>query len=179
MLSSDIVLDSLNRVHELIPVVLDGLDRDDVLWRPDAGSNSIGWLIWHLCRVDDDHLGDLGGQPQVWLSGWSERFGLPYPPNAHGYGMTAADIAAFDLPSVSLLADYASAVAEQSRRIVTALTASDYEKVIDTRWDPPVTISARLVSVMVETAQHIGQAGYVRGLRERQIGRESGWAGHP
>lgn len=176
-MTTDVVLDSLGRVHELIPAVLDGLDLDDVLWRPDAGANSIGWLIWHLVRVEDDHLASLGGREQVWTSGWSERFALPYPQRAHGYGMTAEQVAAFDAPA-ELLVGYAAAVAEQSRQILGALTAEDYETVVDTNWDPPVTMAVRLVSVMVETAQHIGQAAYVRGLRERAVGRDSGWVGH-
>jgi len=171
MLTTDIVLDSLGRVHELVPVVLDGLNRDDLRWQPDPESNSIGWLIWHLTRVEDDHLADLGGRAQVWLPTWYERFGLPYPERAHGYGMTAAEVAAFDIPSVDLLADYAAAVAAQSREIVSALTEADFGKVIDTRWDPPVTVAVRMVSVMVEMAQHMGQAAYVRGLRERSVAR--------
>ena len=178
MTTSSIILDSLDRVHALIPVLLDGLDRDDVLWRPDPGSNSIGWLIWHLTRVEDDHLADIGGKEQVWSTGWRERFALPYPDNAHGYGMTPADVAAFDVSSVDLLKEYAGAVAAQTTEVVRALSDADYERVIDTRWDPPVTVAVRLVSVMNEVAQHVGQAGYVRGLRERAINRESGWVGH-
>ncbi|MEA5053992.1 MAG: DUF664 domain-containing protein [Propionicimonas sp.] len=177
MTTTDLVLDSLERVHELIPAVLDGLDRDDVLWRPDPDSNSIGWLVWHLTRVEDDHLADLGGIGQVWPD-WAGRFGLPYPVSAHGYGMTSAEVGAFDVPSPSLLVDYAAAVAEQSRQVLAGLGESDYDRVVDTRWDPPVTLAVRLVSVMVETAQHIGQAAYVRGLRERAIARPSDWVGH-
>jgi len=176
--TSAIILDSLGRVHELIPVLLKGLDRDDVLWQPDPGSNSIGWLIWHLTRVEDDHLADMGGKEQVWVAGWREKFGLPYAPDAHGYGMGPDDVAAFDIASVDLLTGYAAAVAEQANSIVQALTDADYDRIIDTRWDPPVTVAVRLVSVMNEVAQHVGQAGYVRGLRERAINRDSAWAGH-
>jgi hypothetical protein len=178
MMTTDVVLDSLGRVHELVPAVLHGLSRDDVLWRPDAAANSIGWLIWHLTRVEDDHLAAVGGREQVWGTAWKERFALPYPDQAHGYGMSAEEVGAFDLASVDLLVGYAAAVAERSGQIVIGLTESDYAKVIDDRWDPPVTVAVRLVSVMTETAQHIGQAAYVRGLRERSLDHDSGWAGH-
>jgi len=178
MILNDVVLDSLGRVHELVPAVLNGLTREDVLWRPDPGSNSIGWLIWHLTRVEDDHVAGLGGRDQVWLEGWRERFGLPYAEQAHGYGMSADEVAAFDVPGPDVLVDYAAAVAAHSRDIVAALTEADFGRIVDERWDPPVTLAVRLVSVMVETAQHIGQAAYVRGLRERAVGRDSGWAGH-
>ena len=178
MMTTEIVLDSLGRVHELVPAVLKGLDRDDLRWRPEAGSNPIGWLIWHLTRAEDDHLADLGGRPQVWQTGWRERFGLPYADDAVGFGMTAEEVGAFDVPDVSLLVDYSAAVAEQTRQVLSTFTEADYEKIVDTRWDPPVTGAVRLVSVMVETAQHIGQAAYLRGLRERTIGRDTGWGGY-
>jgi hypothetical protein len=40
------------------------------------------------------------------------------------------------------------------------------DRVIDRRWDPPVTVGVRLVSVVNDTQQHIGQLSYVRGLLE-------------
>jgi hypothetical protein len=178
MKSVDLVLDSLARVHELVPAVLDGLDRADVLWRPDPGSNSIGWLVWHLTRVEDDHIADIGGRAQVWQTTWRTRLGLPYEASAHGYGMAPAEVAQFAVNRVEDLIGYAADVAAQSRQIVGALGETDFDTVIDTRWDPPVTVGVRLVSVMVETAQHIGQAAYLRGLRERAMGRTSAWAGH-
>lgn len=169
--ATNIVLDSLGRVHELIPAVLGHMSREDLLWRPDEGSNSIGWLVWHLTRAEDQQMADLGGRTPVWLPTWYERFGLPYPADANGYGMSADEVAAFDVPSADLLVGYASAVAEQSTQIVTALTPADYDRVIDTRWNPPVTVAVRLVSIVIETAQHIGQAAYLRGLRERMNGQ--------
>jgi len=178
-MTNDIILDALGRVHELVPAVLKGLIREDVLWRPDGGSNSIGWLIWHLTRVEDDHLASLSSRKQVWeTGGFREKFNLPYPESSVGFGMSSDDVAKFDIASSDLLIDYATAVAKQSHEVIAKLAEKDFAKIIDCNWNPPVTVAARLVSVMVETAQHIGQAAYVRGLRERAIGRESGWRGY-
>lgn len=168
MLTNDVVLDGFGRVHELVPAVLDGLSLDDVHWQPDPGANSIGWLLWHLLRVEDDHLADLAGREQVWTSaGFAERFALPYPAAAVGYGQSADEVRAFQVRSIDQLSDYAAAVAEATREIVTPLTEADYARIVDVRWDPPVTLGVRLVSVINDTSQHIGQAAYVRGLRER------------
>lgn len=178
MLANDLLLDAFGRVAELVPLVLNSLSEDDILWRPDDGANSIGWLIWHLARVEDDHLAGIVGSDQVWTTGgWAERFGLPYPPDAHGYGQTADEVAQFSVGDADLLAGYYAAVAARTREIVTALSEADYARVVDTRWDPPVTAAVRLVSVVNDITQHLGQAGYVRGLRERELGRASGWAG--
>jgi DinB family protein len=180
MRSTDVLLDAFGRVHELIPALLDGLTVDDVLWRPDPQANSIGWLLWHLTRVEDDHLAGVAGSEQVWTNqGWSTRFGLPYDERAHGFGMSPEQVGAFSISDLSLLSGYSSAVGERSRAVLDALTDADLDRVIDTRWDPPLTVAVRLVSVADEIAQHAGQAGYIRGLRERAVGRRSEWAGYP
>jgi uncharacterized damage-inducible protein DinB len=178
MLANDVMLDAFERVHELVPALLEGLSREDVLWQPDPESNSIGWLVWHLTRVEDDHVCGLVGREQAWPKGWRVRFALPYADMAHGYGMTAADVRAFDLSSPQLLVDYSAEVAAQTREIVSGLTEEDYARVVDTSWNPPVTLAIRLVSFMNDMTQHIGQAAYLRGLRERAISSDSGWVGH-
>ena len=179
MLTNEIILDSLGRVHELVPAVLENLSREDILWQPDIIANSIGWLIWHLTRVEDEQMADLVKEKSVWLrKHFYERFDLPYPKNASGFGMNEADVAKFSVPDAKLLIEYSAAVAEQSRKIVEELSEKDFTKIIDKSWDPPVTIAMRIVSIINDITQHIGQAAYVRGLRERVIGRESGWVGY-
>ncbi len=178
MQTPDLALDSLGRVHALIPAILDGLSPADVTWRPDPHANPIGWLLWHLLRVEDDHLAHLGGIEQAWLTdGWRERFALPYPRSAHGFGMSSAEVALFTVSDTTLLTGYAEAVFAQSSQVLAGLSAADFDRVVDTRFVPPVTLGVRLVSVMVETAQHVGQASYVRGLLERAKSRTSEWSG--
>ena len=164
-----LLTDALSRVREQVPDVVGGLDEDDLAWRPDPEANSIAWLIWHLTRVADDHVSDVAGSDQVWTSdGWYQRFGLPFPPAAHGYGHSPADVAAVRVPS-DLLAGYHDAVAEAALAYVGTLTPSSLDRVVDDSWDPPVTLGVRLVSVLNDVTQHVGQAAYVRGLLERRI----------
>lgn len=178
MSSIGIIRDGLGRVHELVPAVLEGMDAADLTWRPDPDSNPMGWLVWHLCRVEDGHVSELDGSEQVWTAGgWQTRFGLPYPPDSGGFGQTSEQVGQFDVGS-ELLIGYADAVAEQTGRVLDGLAEADLERIIDRRWDPPVTVAARLVSVVLDTAQHIGQAAYLKGLRERAKGTESGWHGY-
>lgn len=175
-----LALDCLDRVHELIPAVLDGMSPQDAAWRPDPGANSVGWLVWHLLRIEDDHVAGIGDREQVWLAhGWQQRLGLPYKPSATGFGMSAGDVGRFALADVAALTGYAAEVHSLAGDVLGGLSADDLERVIDTNWDPPVTVAVRLVSVVVEVAQHVGQAAYVRGLRERSNGVESGWRGYP
>jgi hypothetical protein len=57
-------------------------------------------------------------------------------------------------------------------RYVDGITSAELDRVVDTRWDPPVTAAVRLVSVIGDTMQHLGQAAYVRGLAMR---RDMAW----
>jgi hypothetical protein len=168
-LARDLLLDAFGRVHGSLPEVLSGLRPEQLLWRPDDDANSIAWLVWHLSRVQDDHLADLDGGEQVWTShGWHDRFGLPYPARAVGYGQTSDEVGAFVLNDPVLLTGYHAAVHERTVRTVEGLDANGFSRIVDRRWDPPVTAAVRLVSVVNDITQHLGQAAYVRGLVERR-----------
>ena len=159
-----LLLDAFGRIRDLVPQVVDGLDDDQLAWRPQGTGNSLAWLVWHLSRVQDDHVADAAGTEQVWLGdGWRERFALDLPAADTGYGHTWQDVAAVRA-SADLLTGYAAAVAARTEAFVTGLGAADLERVVDEGWDPPVTLGVRLVSVVSDCLQHLGQAGYVRGL---------------
>lgn len=179
MLIAEFLTDSVSRVHELIPPIVDNLSVEDVLWRPDGEANSIGWLVWHLLRAEDDIIADLAGHDTVWKSGgWAQRFSLPYPDDETGFSMSPEDVARFQVPHVSVLNDYAAQVLAQSKHFFSTVTETDLDRVIDTSFDPAVTMGVRLVSLTVELSQHIGQAAYLKGLRERATGTASTWKGY-
>lgn len=168
-LATSILIDAFTRVHEELPQKLHGLPVGALMWRPETKANPIGWLAWHLARVQDDHLADLGGRDQVWDSqGFADRFGLAYPKGAIGYGQTTAEVGQFVIEDPALLTDYHAAVYEMTADIVTPMSGQDYARIVDTRWDPPVTAAARLVSVVNDTTQHLGQIAYLRGLWEQR-----------
>ncbi|MFE7801380.1 DUF664 domain-containing protein [Nocardia sp. NPDC057440] len=167
MTSADVLADAYGRIQEVVHEAVDGLTEDHLAYRIEPGANSIAWLIWHLTRVQDDHVADVAGVEQVWTAqGWYDRFGLPIDRRATGYGDRPENIAAIQA-TADLLLGYYDAVHEQTLRFVRGLTAHDLGRIVDTRWDPPVTLSVRLVSVISDDLQHAGQAAYVRGVIER------------
>jgi hypothetical protein len=126
-------------------------------------------LVWHLTRIQDDHIGDAAGSEQIWTSeGWCDRFGLPFDPAATGYGHSSDDVAAVQVGSAELLLGYFDAVHERTVRYVRQLTPPELDRIVDESWDPPVSLGVRLVSVIADNLQHAGQAAYVRGLAERR-----------
>jgi Protein of unknown function (DUF664) len=165
---SELLADALARVREQMPDLVAGLSDDDLAWRPDPEANSIAWLVWHLTRIEDDHVADVAGTEQVWVSeGWAERFGLPFDVREHGYAMSTSDVGKVRV-SGDLLAGYYDAVADRSAAYVATLGPGDLDRIVDESWDPPVTLGARLVSVVNEVNAHLGQAQYLRGLVERR-----------
>lgn len=164
-----LLLDAFDRVHEIIPSVIEGLDSEQLRWRPDEAANSIGWLLWHLARVEDSHIADLDGSLQLWTKdGWAQRFDLPYGDADIGFGQDADAVGEFYLANPALLITYHEAVRARTQQVVSGLAPEDYARILDDSYDPPVTVAARLVSVVNDTTQHIGQASYVRGLLQRR-----------
>lgn len=163
----ELLVDAFGRVDEVVEAVLDGVSDEALVHRPDAGANSVAWLVWHLSRVQDDHVADAAGTEQVWRAdGFVDRFDLPLDPGDTGYGHDADDVAAVRAPA-GLLGEYHAAVHRATVAYVAQLDAEELARVVDERYDPPVTVAARLVSVLSDCLQHAGQAGYVRGLAER------------
>lgn len=163
----DLLQDGFDRVTTSLHDLIGDLDADTILWRPDADANPIGWLAWHLVRVIDDHLADLVDESQVWED-WRDRFDLPYPPDAHGYGQTSAQVGAFDVGDPDLLLGYTDAVAERTGAILGVLADRDLGTIVDRSWDPPVTLGVRLASVLNDATQHVGQIGYLAGRAARR-----------
>lgn len=169
MHSRDALIDAFDRIREAVHDTVQDLDTQAMRWRPDPRANSIAWLVWHLTRVEDDHVSELAGQEQAWVAdGWAERFGLPAGFADTGFGHAPDKVAAIDPGDPRLLAEYHDAVAERTRRYLEGLRAEDLDGVIDPSYDPPVTVGVRLVSVLSDALQHVGQAAYVRGLFERR-----------
>jgi hypothetical protein len=165
MTSAELLGDAFSRVHEVVHTVVSGLSADQLAFRPAPDANSICWLIWHLTRVQDDHVADVAGLEQVWAAGgWSARFALPLEESATGYGHSGDEVGAVRVDSGDLLTGYHDAVYEQTIGFVRTIKDSDLERIVDERWDPPVTLGVRLISVIDDDAQHAGQAAYLRGL---------------
>jgi uncharacterized damage-inducible protein DinB len=163
--SRDLLRYAYEQIQDTLRGAVEGLSAEQLAARVGPEANPVGWLAWHLLRVQDDHVADVAGLEQVWTAGgWHERFGLPFDAAATGYGFSAEDVAATRVPSADLLLDYAAAVHEQTAGFLAGLSDQDLDRVVDTRWDPPVTLGVRLVSVLSDDLQHVGQAAYVRGL---------------
>ena len=164
---ADLLADGFGRIVPTARRLLDGLPTPLLTWRADPEANTIAWLLWHAGRGQDAQLAPLAGAEQVWLrDGWARRFDLPFADDASGYGQSSDEVAAVDVPA-DLLLGYLEAATQATTTFVAGLGPGDLDRVVDENWDPPVTLGARLVSILADDLQHLGQAAYVRGLAER------------
>ncbi|MCG7525746.1 DinB family protein [Streptomyces sp. OfavH-34-F] len=169
MNAADILTEGYSRIQETVHEAVEGLAPDDLHARLDAGANSIAWLVWHLTRVQDDHIADAAGTEQLWTAqGWAGRFDLPFNEDATGYGQSSEEVAAVRVDSGDLLLDYYDAVHAHTLAFLGTLDGPALDRVVDEAWNPPVTLGVRLISVLSDDLQHAAQAAYVRGVLERR-----------
>lgn len=160
----EILRDCFTRLIEHVESITDDLSDEMSSYRPADTANSIAWLLWHSARIQDAQVAQIAGIDQVWFThGWVDRFNLDLPRDSHGYGHTAQEAAKVTAAG-DLLAGYYRAVHKMTLEYVAAITTQELARVVDTNWNPPVTASARLVSIIDDCAQHLGQAAYLRGL---------------
>ena len=164
MRSNELLLYAYGQIHETLHRAVEGLSADELTRRVGPEANTIAWLAWHLVRVQDDHVAEVARSEQVWTADdWVGRFGLPFPAKATGYGFGSDQVAQVRVPA-DLLLDYAAAVHDRTAQFLRGLSDDDLDAVVDTRWNPPVTLGVRLVSVLSDDLQHVGQAAFLRGL---------------
>ena len=170
----ELLVDGYGRVMEVLERALDGMAQDDLNQQPRPDCNSMGWLTWHLTRVQDDHVADLMGEQQLWISEeWHKKFSRAANPKDIGFGHSPEDVAAFKSPDVGTLLGYHRAVLERTKNYISSLSASDLDRELNEPWWQPLpTVGVRLISVLSDALQHSGQAAYVRGLLKGK-----GWLG--
>ncbi len=160
---------AIEEIRGLLHDTAQGLDTAALTWRPNTQANPIGWLLWHLTRVQDDHVSQIAGREQVWVADeWAQRFGLSSGAMDTGFGHSPQQVQAVAPDGPRPLLDYQDRVAEAIAEYVAGLEAGDFDRVIDRSYDPPVTVGIRLLSVNSDALQHVGQAAYVKGLFQRR-----------
>ena len=168
MTGPELLTDAFGRLSESVHRAVDGLDPRALMTRIDADANSIAWLIWHLTRVQDDHIADLIGTDQIWLAaGWVDRFRLPLPPSDTGYGHTSDEVSVVIVDSPDLLLGYFDEVHDRTAHFLAGLSDADLDRVVDESWTPAVTLGVRLVSVLTDDFEHAGQAAFIHGVLQR------------
>jgi uncharacterized damage-inducible protein DinB len=165
MRTNDLLAEGFGRIGEVVHQAVDGLSAQELSRQAWAGANTVGWLVWHLARVQDDHISEVAGREQAWTEdGWADRFALPLDTADTGYGHTAEQMASVRVSSAADLVGYYDAVQARTLDFLASVGDEGLDRVVDKAWNPPVTLGVRLISVLSDDLQHAGQAAFVRGL---------------
>jgi hypothetical protein len=166
--TTGLLIDAFHRLPPLVQNLADGADDHLLHTRLDDEANPLAWLLWHTIRIQDAQVAELAGREQVWTAeGWVERFGLLLEPEDHGYGHRPEQVARVRVADPGLLVGYQDAVMALIDGYLAEVDAAELDRIIDHGYDPTVTAGVRLVSILGDAFQHLGQAGYLRGVLER------------
>ena len=163
-----LIAEALGRVNAILHRSLEGAPADMLCRMPAPHANSMAWTAWHLTRVQDDHISDLVGQPQLWTSeGWHARFGMEPDDEETGQGHTFEQVAAFKVESADVLLAYQDVTFERSKSYLATAKPAEMDRELDEpQYDPLPTVGVRLVSIVSDNTQHAGQVAYLRGYFE-------------
>ena len=161
----DILREAASRPATEVKALVNTLPEGVLNAHAGGHTNSIAWLLWHAGRQMDAQLAQLNGEPQVWHSqGFDSRFNLGKLGDTVGYGHTAEQARAVVVEDAALLVEYLGAATAALSEYIAGLSEADLDDVIDTSWTPHVTRGVRLVSMIDDAAQHVGQAAYAAGI---------------
>lgn len=163
------------RIWDATDQTLDGLTAEDLARRPSRETNSIGWLAWHVARVEDRWTSLLLGRElkgsdhrtvlvdDLWSRGWAIKMGMPENKGS-GVGMNPNELDSFSPPTNELLIEYFDAVRSETKIMLGGLRTEFFERPWDSLFGKPMTLLDMFVHITAELNQHVGQMGYLKGL---------------
>ena len=161
---NEFIADALDKENGFLLEALEGLTPEEAAWQPAPDANSIGWILWHMVRVEDMWIQFFAQfQPELWESdGWHEKFGLPTRDN--GFGHTTEQVNNFPRLDLAEFLEYRAAVRQSTLAYLNTLTPEDMETVPRER-RPEMSLGAMFRQIIGEMYQHVGHIAYLRGLQ--------------
>ena len=164
MTLNEFIVDALDKENGFLLEALDGLGPDELAWQPASDANSIGWILWHMVRVEDMWIQFFAQfQTELWeTEGWHEKIGLPTRDN--GFGHTAEQVNNFPGVDLGEFLRYRASVRQATLAYLDTLTPEDMERVPRER-RPEMSLGAMFRQIIGEMYQHVGHIAYLRGLQ--------------
>ena len=155
----------MNR-RDLLEIVRE-LSGEELAWKPAPHANSIGFLLWHMARVEDGWIQrPVQRIPHLWVSeNWHEKFGMPEDQRDMGYGYTQEQIESQRPAPLKLLLDYGEAVRNATIAFIDSWDPETDDRQVKAAWGM-ISVTDVFQILIWELNQHGGQAGYIKGLRK-------------
>lgn len=161
----EILILQLDEYKRELDRALNGLTSDERRFMPASESHHIDFAFWHASRAED-LLVSVGvlGEEQIWSKErWNDKFGIPAEDVGFGYSIGQVR----DMPVVCSadLMSYHMAVRGHTIQSIKAST-TDFlnEECPSERLKRFGTKGGVLAHLIIETAEHLGQIAYIRGI---------------
>ena len=160
---NEFIEDALNKEHKSLMEAVTDLTPQELAWRAGPEANPIGWILWHMIRVEDMWIQFfVQHQPEIWeRDGWHQKFGLPTRNN--GFGHTPDQVSDFPNLDLSELLSYGQAVRTQTLQYLGGLSPEDYN-IVPRERRPEMSVGAVFRQIVGEFYQHQGHISYLKGL---------------
>ena len=164
MTLDEFIVDALAREQELLLEAVQDLTPEELGWRAGPEANPIGWILWHMIRVEDMWFQFfVQRKTEIWeRDGWNEMFGLPTRDN--GFGHTQEQVADFPVLDLAALLRYGEAVRQATLEYLETLGPEDYA-VVPREQRPEMSVGAIFRQIIGEVYQHQGHIAYLKGLQ--------------
>lgn len=161
--TSDVFVRAFETIQRRFEATLEHITPEQLTYRPHPEANSIAWLGWHLTRWQDAQVSRFASRQQAWISGWAEKFGRPADAQDTGIGHGSQEVAALSA-SAGLLMTYHNAVYERTLQYLRDASDNELDREIHDERRGTDTVRGRLVGVLSDNFQHVGQMAYLRGV---------------
>jgi uncharacterized damage-inducible protein DinB len=164
MTLNEFIEDALNTEHEYLMDALSDITSEELMWRAGPEANPIGWILWHMIRVEDMWFQFfIQRENEIWArEGWNEKFGLPARDN--GFEHTQDQVAAFPAYDLASMLQYGEDVRTATLNYLNTVTEEQMD-IVPREARPEMSIGRIFRQVVGEVYQHQGHIAYLKGLQ--------------
>ena len=164
MTLNEFIEDAFEKEMGFLTEAVNDLTPKELSWRIGPNANPVGWILWHMLRVEDMWFQFfIQRKPEIWeRDGWNDKFSLPTRDN--GFGHTQEQVAMFPSLDRDELMRYGVAVRAETLEYLRGLGPEDFNAV-PREQRPEMSIGAIFRQVVGELYQHQGHISYLKGLQ--------------
>lgn len=162
----DLIKKWLERIQQNTDRAAGDLTPAELKWQPNPEGNPVGFLLYHLARTEDRFVqANIRQTSPIWVSErWYEKLNIPAS-DTGGFGYTAEQIAAFNVPPLQDLQAYARAARALSLDVLKEMTDADADRIIKVGGPfGDVPLGTLWSIILGHNTQHTGEIMYLRGL---------------
>jgi hypothetical protein len=174
------VLHSFQEIHKVVLNFAESLNDDQLNWKPDGYSTSIGFHLWHLARESDylkaailkyyPDLGlDLADEGEIWArENLAKKWGFPM--EAHetvGTGLSDGVAASLPIPKKEELLAYLRSSYEAIEQFIEIFDAryTTFEDLDDEMSKKIQNVRLNLLVFLTHDCRHLGMMECLKGLQ--------------